>query len=136
MSDSQSPPGWMVRILLFYCSDEVIEDLQGDLHEFYLRNIEEKSKFRAQVIYFLDVLKFLRLYTVKTPKLLKNMNYLAIFKNSFKASYRSILRNKLFSGINIVGLSISMSVGLLIITLFMELRSFDAFHEDKDRIYR
>lgn len=120
----------------FYCNEHLLEDLQGDLHEFYLRNLTARGRFMARLIYFFDVLKFIRLYTVKTPKLFRQMNYFAIFKNSFKTSLRSIYRNKLFSGINVIGLSISMSVGLLVISLFMELNGFDTFHQDVDKIYR
>ncbi len=46
------------------------------------------------------------------------------------------MRNKLFSFINIVGLAISMSVGLLLIAFVLDLRSYDRFHIDGERIYR
>ena len=46
------------------------------------------------------------------------------------------MRNKLFSTINIVGLAISMSVGLLLIAFVHDLFNFDKFHENGDRIYR
>ena len=56
--------------------------------------------------------------------------------NYIKTSIRSIIRNKLFSIINIIGLSVSMSVGLLIIAFVSDLKSYDDFHEKKDRIFR
>nr|WP_229368038.1 ABC transporter permease [Fibrisoma limi] len=46
------------------------------------------------------------------------------------------MHNKLFSFINIVGLAISMSVGLLLIAFLLDLHSYDRFHEHGDRIYR
>ena len=46
------------------------------------------------------------------------------------------MRNKLFSTINIVGLAISMSVGLLLIAFVLDLRSYDRFHKNGERIYR
>lgn len=46
------------------------------------------------------------------------------------------MRNKLFSSINIVGLAISMSVGLLLIAFVLDLYSYDKFHKNGDRIYR
>lgn len=46
------------------------------------------------------------------------------------------MHNKLFSFINIVGLAISMSVGLLLIAFLLDLRSYDRFNEHGDRIYR
>jgi putative ABC transport system permease protein len=54
----------------------------------------------------------------------------------FKTSGRSLLRNKLFSSINIVGLAISMSVGLLLIAFVLDLRSYDRFNKNGERIYR
>ncbi|MPR32685.1 FtsX-like permease family protein [Cytophagaceae bacterium SJW1-29] len=54
----------------------------------------------------------------------------------FKTSGRSLMRNKLFSSINIVGLAISMSVGLLLIAFVLDLRSYDRFHKQGERIYR
>ncbi len=53
-----------------------------------------------------------------------------------KTSGRSIVRNKLFSFINIVGLAISMSVGLIMIAMLSDVFSFDTFHENHGRIYR
>ncbi|KAA0993855.1 FtsX-like permease family protein [Dyadobacter sp. UC 10] len=53
-----------------------------------------------------------------------------------KTSRRSLVRNKLFSFINIVGLAISMSVGLLVIALLTDFLSYDDFHKKKQRIYR
>ncbi|RPD39791.1 FtsX-like permease family protein [Chitinophaga barathri] len=53
-----------------------------------------------------------------------------------KTSGRNIMRNKLFSFINILGLAISMSVGLLLIAFLLDLRSYDRFHENGGRIHR
>ncbi len=53
-----------------------------------------------------------------------------------KTSVRSISRNKLFSTINIVGLAIGMSVGLLLIAFAHDLLSYDKFNEKGNRIYR
>lgn len=53
-----------------------------------------------------------------------------------KTSIRNIVRNNLFSGINISGLAIGMSVGLLAITLIHDIFSYDRFNVKKDRIFR
>src|SRR5689334_17047232 len=59
-----------------------------------------------------------------------------MIKNYIKIALRNIWVNKTFSFINIVGLSVSMSLGLLIIIIVKEQYSFDNFHKDADRIYR
>ena len=135
MSERNGPPQWMDRIIQLYCRSELLEDLQGDLHEYYERNIK-KGKAKANLIYLMDVLKFCRLYTIKKPKILGQMTFINLIGNYFKTSTRSLMRNRLFSTINILGLAISMSIGILMITYISELLSFDLFHTKGDRIYR
>lgn len=53
-----------------------------------------------------------------------------------KTSSRTLVRNKLFSAINIVGLAVSMSVGLLVISLIHDFTSYDDFHTNHDKIFR
>ena len=59
-----------------------------------------------------------------------------MLSNYIKIAWRNLLRNKLFSLINIIGLAVSMSVGLLLIAFVIDLRSYDTFHKNGERIYR
>lgn len=59
-----------------------------------------------------------------------------LFANYIRTALRSISKNKLFSVINIFGLALSMSIGILIITMVNELTSYDDFHSKSDRIFR
>ena len=54
----------------------------------------------------------------------------------FKIAVRNILKNKLFSMINIIGLSVGITAFLLIILYVRYEKSFDKFYQDSDRIYR
>ena len=56
--------------------------------------------------------------------------------NYIKIAFRNLLKHKTFSTINLLGLSFSMSVCLLMITMINDQFSYDSFHENKDRIYR
>lgn len=56
--------------------------------------------------------------------------------NYIKIAFRNLLKHKSFSAINLLGLSFSMSVCLLIINVINDQLSYDNFHKDKDRIYR
>lgn len=134
--ESIHPPKWAMRLLEWYCKPELLEDLQGDLHEYFERNIEAKGKRRARFKYVLDVFKFFKPYTVKKLEILDQLTQFVMFKNYFKTSVRSIVRNKLFSAINIIGLAISMSICLLVISIISETLSYDKFHADYDRIHR
>ncbi|MBA4055286.1 MAG: hypothetical protein C0490_11280, partial [Marivirga sp.] len=131
-----SPPRWAEWFLSWYCRPELLEDLQGDLNEYFERNLAAKGPLKARLIYVIDVIKFFRLYTIKKPQPVKTMVNLIVFQNYLTTSLRNIERNKLFSAINIVGLAISMCVGLLLIAFIIEIKSYDSFHQHADRIFR
>ena len=59
-----------------------------------------------------------------------------MLKNYFKIAWRNLLRNKLFSSINIFGLAIGMSACFLIVQYVDFEKSYDDFHKNGDRIYR
>lgn len=57
-------------------------------------------------------------------------------KNYIVIAFRSLLKHKFFSIINVLGLSVSMSVCLLIILMIQDQLSYDTFNPNKDDIYR
>ncbi len=59
-----------------------------------------------------------------------------MIKNILLTSIRNFIRNPIFSLINVFGLAVSMSLGLLIILIIREQYAFDNFHKDAERIYR
>lgn len=130
------PPKWAQRFIEWYCKTEIAEDLIGDLNEYFERNVENIGPRRAKIIYLIDAIKFLRPYTVRKPKFINPLINWIMIGSYIKTSGRNVMRNKLFSAINIVGLAISMSVGLLLIGFAHDLLSYDKFNEKGSRIYR
>ncbi|HUZ58637.1 MAG TPA: ABC transporter permease, partial [Hanamia sp.] len=59
-----------------------------------------------------------------------------MIKNYFKTAFRNFQRNKIFSVINVFGLSIGISAALVIFLIVHYEFSFDKFEKNKDRIYR
>ena len=59
-----------------------------------------------------------------------------MFKNYFKTAWRNLMKNKVFSFINIAGLSIGMAACLLILQYVSFQLSFDRFNKNADDIYR
>ncbi len=131
-----TPPKWAQRFLRWYCRPELAEDLEGDLNEYFERNVKIKSVRRSKFIYVLDVLKFCRPYTIRRPDFVDLLIQWIMIISYLKLSTRIILRNKLFSSINILGLGVSMSVGLLLIGFLSDMNSYDKFHVNHDNIYR
>ncbi len=133
---NRKPPRLAEKFLSWYCKPELLEDLQGDLNEYFYRNIKSKGIRRAKFIYIIDVLKFMRLYTIRKPEFVNTLINWIMLGSYVKTSGRNMMRHKLFSFINIVGLSVSLLVGMLLIGLLNDINSYDQFHEKKDRIYR
>src|SRR4030095_8899034 len=58
-----------------------------------------------------------------------------MLRNYIITALRNLRKNKSFSFINIIGLALSMSVCMLIISIITDYTSYDQFHSKKDRIY-
>ena len=59
-----------------------------------------------------------------------------MFTNYFKIALRNLTRNKVYSFINIAGLSLGLACSMLIILYVKDEVSYDRFHSDVNRIYR
>ncbi|HVU55238.1 MAG TPA: ABC transporter permease [Puia sp.] len=59
-----------------------------------------------------------------------------MFQNYLKIAYRNLLKNKAFSLINILGLSIGISAAMVIFLIVQYDLTFDKFENDNPRIYR
>jgi putative ABC transport system permease protein len=59
-----------------------------------------------------------------------------MLKSYLKSAFRNLLRNKTFSVINILGLSVGIAAFFLIIQYVTYEQSYDSFNKNADRIYR
>ncbi|HXB28951.1 MAG TPA: helix-turn-helix domain-containing protein [Puia sp.] len=59
-----------------------------------------------------------------------------MFKNYFKIALRNLARNKIYSFINISGLSLGLASAMLIILYVKDEVSYDRFHNEVNQIYR
>lgn len=59
-----------------------------------------------------------------------------MFKYYLKTAWRNLVKQKVFSVINILGLAIGIAVAFLIMNYVSHEFSYDDFHKKKDRIYR
>ncbi len=59
-----------------------------------------------------------------------------MLKNYFKTAWRNLMKSKMFSFINILGLTIGITVCMMIYLFILNEFSVDNFHKNKDHIYR
>ena len=59
-----------------------------------------------------------------------------MLRNYLKIAWRNLIRNKAYASINVLGLALSLTCGILIFTLVSYHVGVDRFHTHADRIYR
>src|SRR5580658_3811554 len=59
-----------------------------------------------------------------------------MLKNYLIVAWRNMVRNKVFSGINILGLALGMTCSLLIMLWVQDERSVDGFHANGPQLYQ
>lgn len=59
-----------------------------------------------------------------------------MFRNYITTAWRNLLRNKFYTGINITGLAIGLSVGIMILLWVQDELSYDRFHAKAKNIYK
>jgi ABC-type antimicrobial peptide transport system permease subunit len=59
-----------------------------------------------------------------------------MFQNYFRTAWRNLFRQKVYTCINLLGLTLGITVCLVIFLLVRFEFSYDTFHADKNRIYR
>ncbi|MEL7122405.1 MAG: FtsX-like permease family protein [Bacteroidota bacterium] len=134
MSNPPNPPKWANRFLIWFCSEELLEEIQGDLYEaFYFRSKQKGLRF-ARRKFILDVLQFFKPYAFE--KYSRAKQFLPMFKNYFKIAVRNILHRKSFTTINLLGLTIGVTAIMLISIYLNHENTYDLSIPDSDRIYR
>lgn len=59
-----------------------------------------------------------------------------MIKNYLKIAWRNLIRQKSFSLINVLGLSLGLACCLILLSFVKQEKSYDRFHADSDRIFR
>jgi putative ABC transport system permease protein len=132
---NESPPKWADRFLEWYCNPRLLEEIQGDAHELYVRTLKDTNPWMADIQYVWNVLRFFRWSNIKrshsqpSSTFMMYSNYFAVFKRGF-------LKQKGYSFLNVLGLAIGIACFLLISLYIRNESSFDRMHSKADRIYR
>lgn len=133
---SHHPPRFAQQFLRWFCQEEHLEVLLGDLEELFQQRIKNQSVSKARWAYFGDVLSLFRPFAIKKIKSPNIQKQRDMLWNNLKIAWRNLLKNRLQSGINIIGLSIGVVVFLLLLQYVQFEKSYDIWHQDHEDIYR
>ncbi|MCB0666927.1 MAG: ABC transporter permease [Saprospiraceae bacterium] len=122
-------------MLKFFLKEDFWEDVSGDLEEQFKLDRSRHSQFKAQLLYYYQVINYLRPFALKNFTLIPNFSAMML-KHNFLISWRNLLKNKWFSVINIGGLSLGITVTILIGLWVYDEITFDRFHKNYEEIYQ
>jgi putative ABC transport system permease protein len=125
------PPKTGEKLLKFLLRKRDHSAVMGDIEEIYYDILEEKGSAYAGLWYWCQIVKSI-------PGFIFNTVFWSgvMFKNYLKLTVRILLKNKVFSFINISGLSTGMACCIVIFLFVQDELSWDRFHEYSDQIYR
>ena len=129
-------PSFTYRLFKWFCSEHLFEELEGDLEEAFLRNKENYGLNRARSIYTREVMQMIRPSIIKKIANTRQISTLGMFRNNFKIALRNLFKQKEYTIINVLGLSSSLAISMLIILFLMDQDRMDEYNPDADRIYR
>lgn len=136
MSNLPKLPQFWTKLFKWICNDSFYEELQGDLEERFFINTEEKGIKKAQGIYRSEVIKMLRPSVMSLNKRFPKTFGLSIFRIHLILALRNMVRNKVFSAVNIFGLAAAIAVSLFMMNIIYSGYQLDTQHNDSERIYR
>ncbi|MCW5911347.1 MAG: ABC transporter permease [Cyclobacteriaceae bacterium] len=118
-----------------FLREELYEEVQGDLEEKFYTDVKSKSVFRAKLNYWFQVFNYLRPFAFRKNRAI-HLNQYDMFRNYFRIASRNLLKQKLYSGINIGGLTLGLTCFIVILLYVQHEFSYDRFYPNINRIYR
>ena len=130
-----NPPKYAERLLLWFLREELAEEVAGDLEEKFYKTLDNQSPWSAKCNYWYQVANYLRPFALKKIHPNASIQFI-MFQHYFKISSRNLLRQKLYSFLNIGGLAVGLTCFLLIFLFVQHEFSYDNYYENSDNIYR
>lgn len=131
-----SPPKWADKFLEWYCAPQLLEDLQGDLHQRFYEHVNTKGYRYARWRFLLDVFAFLRPYIIRRSGKTSGSRRLNLFKHYVKVGVRNIRREKKYLVVNAMGFAAGTGCALLLSAYIFSELSFDRHFKNSENIYR
>lgn len=128
------PPSLALRFLRWFCKEDFIEEIEGNLLEVFESQFEKESRWSTLWFYW-QVITHFRPDFIK-PNPLMTFFSKSLLRHNLLISYRSFLRNKRSFFINLTGLSAGLACVLLIYLWVADEWRYDRFHENDQQLYR
>ncbi|HYC87256.1 MAG TPA: ABC transporter permease [Chryseosolibacter sp.] len=131
-----APPEFLLRLFKWFCRPEYHADIEGDLMELYERRLTSAGRAGANWLLLKDVALLFRPGIIRPLNLYDPVNNNAMIKSYLTMGWRSLRKGKLYSTLNVTGLTFGIVCFLLIGLYVYDELTFDEHHVNAERIYR
>jgi putative ABC transport system permease protein len=131
-----TPPRFAIRLLYWFCDPHRVEEIEGDLNELFQQRVELVGLRKARWRYVRDVVSLLRPSLIKRQdgRVFPKPAPTTMLRNYFKIAFRNLVKNRVYSFINIFGLASGMAVAMLIGLWIYDELSFNKQTKHYDRV--
>jgi putative ABC transport system permease protein len=136
MKSKPQLPRLSLRFLNWFCPPNLYESIEGDLLEQFEEDVKLVGDKKAKRRFVWNTLKFFRPGILLRNQLTMPLNSVDMIVNNLRFTIRHLSRQKLNSSLHIVGLTLGISVCLLIGLFIRYETRFDSYHDHAERIYR
>lgn len=118
---NRNPPRYAHRFLRWFCREDYLEEIEGDLMEVY-QKMYAASPRQAKMVFIVSVIRLFRPAFIRT---FQPYSPLYMYGNYFKISWRNLVRQKSYSFIKIGGLALGIAACCLIALYLRHELSYD-----------
>ncbi len=133
--NKNKPPLFALTLLKWFCKPEYHTDVEGDLIESFEENVATKGSKKARWLLYRDLIQLFRPGIVRSFYAAK-ISSSGLWKSNIKSAFRSLIKKKAYSLINIMGLSLGIACTLLVLLYVQYEFSYDKFIPAADHIYK
>ena len=130
---SDQPPKWAIKFLKRTCSSKFQDELLGDFHELFDRDLNKFGLKQARKNFIWKSLFSIRWYRLPG---LGQTQFFDMWNNHFKMAYRHASKHKSTSVINFLGLMFGIVTAFYIGLFLKNELAFDSMHTNAPELFR
>ncbi len=125
-----------LRLLAWFCPRNLYEGIEGDLLEQFENDLAQHGIKSARRRLIWNAITFARPGILLRNKLSLTIIQWSMFKNYLTVAWRNIIRHQSYTIVNLTGITLAMTVAIVLFLIVRFEYSFDHYHVNAKRLYQ
>jgi len=124
------------RLLRWFCPPHLLEEIEGDLLQKFERDVKLHGERKSKRKMLWNTIRFFRPGIILRNRYTMTSPSMQLIQNNFLMALRIVRKDRVFSIVNIFGLTVGIAASILIFQyVFFEL-NYDRFHPNVEKTFR